>query len=275
MPGLFVTGTDTGAGKTIVSAALLAAITGSGERAHAHKPVLTGLEETAGTWPADHELLGALAHMLPEEVAPLRFRAAVAPHLAARLEQRTLGAEQILANARAALAHADRSGAVLVVEGVGGILCPLAENLAVVDLALELGLPTVVAARPGLGTINHTLLTLEAARWRGLGVRAVVLTPWPQVPAAMEISNRDTIAQRGQVEVVTLAHVDRPASRSLARAGADLPWGRWLEPGEWRHPAAVPGRATTQPLAVRAAELASAAARMPSVTAASSSSPIT
>ena len=77
----------------------------------------------------------------------------------------------------------------MVVEGVGGLLVPLTPEWSVRDLALELGLPVVVAARPGLGTINHTRLTLEAAR--DLDVRAVVLTPWPAEPSVIEASNRE------------------------------------------------------------------------------------
>jgi dethiobiotin synthetase len=80
----------------------------------------------------------------------------------------------------------------------------------------------VIAARPGLGTINHSLLTIEAARAAGLDVRAVVLTPWPREPSVMERSNRETIARRGHVEVAGLA-ATTPAPDDLARAGEALP----------------------------------------------------
>jgi dethiobiotin synthetase len=76
------------------------------------------------------------------------------------------------------------------------------------DLAVDLGLPLVVAASPGLGTINHTLLTIEAARAAGLGVAAVVLTPWPETPSQIERSNRETIGAIGEVEVLTLPSLD-------------------------------------------------------------------
>jgi dethiobiotin synthetase len=228
MTGLLVTGTDTGVGKTILSAALVAAIAAEGEPVRAHKPVLTGLEEEDATWPADHALLGAVAHMPPEEVAPLRFRRALAPHLAASLEHRALTAERVVSNALAAREHAASSGAMLIVEGVGGLLCPLSDHLSVADLAAELGFRIVIAARAGLGTINHTLLTLEAARWRGLEVSSVVLTPWSQTPSAMELSNRETIARLGRVEVATLDAIEAPSAGALARAGARLPWRSWL-----------------------------------------------
>jgi dethiobiotin synthetase len=116
----------------------------------------------------------------------------------------------------------------MVVEGVGGLLVPLGPDADVRALACELELPLVVAARPGLGTINHTLLTLEAARSAGLTVAGVVLTPWPPEPSVMERSNRDTIARLGSVEVATLAPVARADPRLLADAGAALPLERWL-----------------------------------------------
>ena len=99
------------------------------------------------------------------------------------------------------------------------------------DLARSLGLPLLIAARPGLGTINHTLLTLHAARSGGLDVRAVVLTPWPDQAGALELSNRDTITRLGDVEVALLRHVAGPDRRALASAGAGLPWRRWLDLG--------------------------------------------
>ena len=116
----------------------------------------------------------------------------------------------------------------LIVEGVGGLLVPLSEDYSVCDLAVALGLPVLVAARPGLGTINHTLLTLRVARDAGLDVRAVVLTPWPQEPSVLERSNRATIARVGEVEVQTLRRVHGPQASELAGAGEELPWRDWL-----------------------------------------------
>jgi dethiobiotin synthetase len=228
--GLFVTGTGTGVGKTVLAAALLAAIAAAGERVSAHKPVVTGLDDPPGKWPPDHELLARVAGMAPEEVAPLRYGPAVSPHLAAELAGEHVDPERITATARAALRNADDRDAVLIVEGVGGLLVPLAESFTVRDLAARLGLPLLIAASPGLGTINHTLLTLEAARAAGLEVRAVVLTPWPECPGAMEESNRATIAQLGGVEVATLPRVLSAELAALADAGARLPWQRWPPP---------------------------------------------
>jgi dethiobiotin synthetase len=233
MRGLFVTGTDTGVGKTVLSAALLAAMAAAGERVSAHKPAVTGLDEqrekgSAESWPADHELLGAAARMPADEVAPLRYGPAVSPPLAAELSGEPLHARRVLAAGAAAVADRKDAPDTVIVEGVGGLLAPLAENLTVCDFAVALRMPLLVAARPGLGTINHTLLTLQSARAAGLSVRAVVLTPWPEEPSRLERSNLEAIARLGFVEVDTLARVSAPLVDELARAGAELPWRRWL-----------------------------------------------
>jgi len=233
MQGLFVTATDTGVGKTVLSASLLAAMAAEGERVRAYKPVVTGLEDAAeiaarGQWPADHELLGAVAGMDAQEVSPLRYGPAVSPHLAAELAGERIAPEQVLAGALAAGAP-DADACTLVVEGVGGLLVALSEQYSVCDLAVALALPVTIAARPGLGTINHTLLTLQAARSAGLRVCAVVLTPWPAQPTALERSNLESIERLGAVEVQTLERVSGPQVAELARAGSSLPWRRWLQ----------------------------------------------
>ena len=223
--GLFVTGTGTSVGKTVLSAALLAAIAAAGEPVRAHKPVVTGLDDRSPSgWPPDHELLASVAGMRGEEVAPLRYGPAVSPHLAAGLAGEAIDPAALVARARAAVADEK----TLIVEGVGGLLVPLAEELTVRDLAVALGLPLLIAAGPGLGTINHTLLTLDAARAAGLDVRAVVLTPWPEQPSELERSNRETIARMGDVEVVGMGRVGSPTVADLARAGDALPWREWL-----------------------------------------------
>jgi dethiobiotin synthetase len=227
MRGLFVTGTDTGVGKTILSAALVAAMRAAGEPVRAHKPVLTGLDDPPRRWPADHELLGAAAGMDAADVAPLRFGPAVSPHLAAELAAAPISATELLTAANAAAG----SGCTVIVEGVGGLLVPLTADYTVCDLATQLGLGVVIAARPGLGTINHTLLTLKVARDAGLDVRAVVLTPWPGRPSAIERSNRETIARLGEVEVAGLEPLSGPELSELAAAGERLPWRAWLEGG--------------------------------------------
>jgi dethiobiotin synthetase len=230
MRGLFVTGTGTGVGKTAVSAALLAAMSAAGVRVRAHKPVVTGLDEPSDTeWPPDHELLASVAGMTPEEVAPLRYGPAVSPHLAAALARETIDPAELIERARLAIDQDDTTdqNSTLIVEGVGGLLVPLSGAFTVRDLAAALGLPVLIAASPGLGAINHTLLSVESARAAGLDVRAVVLTPWPEMPGELERSNRETISRLGEIEVVDLGRIQSPAAGDLARAGSALPWRHW------------------------------------------------
>jgi dethiobiotin synthetase len=219
--GLFVTATDTGVGKTVLAAALAAALRAEGVDVAAFKPAVTGLDEPEPDRPADHELLALAAARSADEVTPHRFGPAVSPHLAAELAGTALEPAALVAAARGLRAD------VVVAEGVGGLLVPLTLGYTIRDLAVDLGWPVVVAARPGLGTINHSLLTVEAARAAGLDVRAVVLTPWPEQPTVMQRSNRDAIARLGGTEVATLAEVGLDVA-ALARAGATLPYARWL-----------------------------------------------
>ncbi|HEX8742154.1 MAG TPA: dethiobiotin synthase [Thermoleophilaceae bacterium] len=223
MRGVFVTGTDTGVGKSVLAAALCAALAAGGERVAAFKPVVTGLDDPPGDWPPDHELLAgaASAGQSPAAVAPLRFGPPASPHLAAELAGERIEPRELVDGARAAAAAAD----ALVCEGVGGLMVPITPGYLVRDLAVDLGLPLVIAARPGLGTINHTLLTVEAARAAGLDPRAVVMTPWPGEPSAIEQSNRDTISSLAAVDVLTLGPT---APDALTDAAAHLPVADWL-----------------------------------------------
>jgi dethiobiotin synthetase len=225
--GLFVAGTDTGVGKTVVAGSIAAALRAGGARVAAYKPVVTGLDEPAEPgWPRDHELLAAAAGVEAHAVAPHTFGPPVSPHLAAELAGVELDVDAMVLAAGAAAAEAGAD--VLVAEGVGGLLVPLTAEHTVRDLAVALGLPLVVAARPGLGTISHTLLTLESARAAGLRVAGVVMTPWPEVPSPMEQDNRATIARLGEVEAVVLPRLPRADVAMLAAAGASLPLERWL-----------------------------------------------
>jgi dethiobiotin synthetase len=219
--GVFVTGTDTGVGKTVLAAALAAALRADGVDVAAFKPAVTGIDEPEDGRPADHDLLAAAAGRPAAEVTPHRFGPAVSPHLAAELAGTALEPAALVAAARALRAD------VVVAEGVGGLLVPLTLGYTIRDLAVDLGWPVVIAARPGLGTINHSLLTVESARAAGLDVRAVVLTPWPEEPSVMQCSNAEAIARLGGVEVATLAAVGVDVD-ALALAGAALPYARWL-----------------------------------------------
>ena len=135
MRGVFVTGTDTGVGKSVVAAAICAALAARGERVAAFKPAVTGLDEEPGEFGHDHELLASVASagQSPEEVAPWRFGPPVSPHHAAELAGQRIEPAQLVAAARA---HE-----LLVCEGVGGLLVPITPGYLVRDLAIDLELP--------------------------------------------------------------------------------------------------------------------------------------
>jgi dethiobiotin synthetase len=222
--GVLVTGTDTGVGKTVLAGAICAALASRGERVAAIKPAVTGLDEPAGEWPHDHELLAAAASagQAAGEIAPYRFGPPLSPHFAAELAGERIEPARLLEATQAA---AERSDA-LVVEGIGGLMVPLTPGYLVRDLAVDLALPVAIAARTRLGTINHTLLTIGAARAAGLRVAGVAMTPWPVDPAPIEHSNRDAVERFGGVDVSGLP----PATpASLAAAGSALPIDEWLE----------------------------------------------
>jgi dethiobiotin synthetase len=228
--GVFVTGTGTEVGKTVVAAVIARTLAKDGLRVAVFKPAVTGLDERpadgpkCGTRgdisahrPPDHELLRVAAgsEQSDEEIAPYRYGPAASPHLAAAQAGEEIDPARLAAAARAAAAGAD----LLVCEGVGGLLVPLSRDYLVRDLAVELALPLVIAAPPGLGTINHTLLTIEGARAAELEVAAVVLTPWPEEPGRIEQSNHETIEALGQVAVETLPFLDRDAPETWPPMG--------------------------------------------------------
>ena len=254
MRGVFVTGTDTGVGKTVVAGAICAALAARGERVAAFKPVVTGTDDDSGDWPPDHALLAATANcgQTAADVAAYRFGPPVSPHYATELAGTIIDPDRLRAGATNAAALAEaaiaaesaaaggcprsdsqaegtsshrRVPGTLVCEGVGGLLVPLTTDYSIRDLAVDLGLPLVIVARTGLGTINHTLLTVEAARAGGLRIAGIVMTPWPEHSEPIERSNRATVERLSGVAVSGLP----PATPgTLAAAGAALPLDDWL-----------------------------------------------
>ena len=169
--GLFVTGTDTGVGKTVVSCALVRAFRERGVDAGGMKPIETGVGSDG---PLDAIALrdAAGANDALEEVCPQRFALPAAPNVAAAAEHRTVDFDAI----RAAFERIASRRDFVVVEGAGGLLVPIRGSETMADLARDLDLPLLIVARAALGTINHTQLTLEAAAGRGLPVIGVVIS---------------------------------------------------------------------------------------------------
>jgi dethiobiotin synthetase len=224
MSGIFITGTDTGVGKTLVAAGLLQALRGAGVDAVPMKPVQTGCVRRRGVWVApDLALSLKTAGLDPSadeiaRMAPYCFHPACSPHLAARLAGRRIS----LLIIRRAFRQLEGAHDLVVVEGAGGVLVPLDRQLTMVDMMKSLALPIVLVARPGLGTINHTLLSIHALRHAGLTVKAVVLNQSSSGRLGrIERDNRKVIESMGAVPVVAVLGFGMTASRA-ARALAPL-----------------------------------------------------
>lgn len=197
--GLFVTGTDTAVGKTVVAAALLLRY----RSLRYWKPIQTGtaVDDDTGTVEALTRL--DRTRFLDRGI---RLSAPVSPHLAAAREGRRLTLEPLLE-----LAASQRHQTRWIVEGAGGALVPINESVLMVDLMKQLGLPVLVVARTTLGTINHTLLTLEALRARSVVVAGVVMTGAPNA------DNRAAIETYGGTTVIgELPHLDPLGPSTLA-----------------------------------------------------------
>ena len=204
MKGFFVTGTDTGVGKTYVTCALARRGVSQEKKVFAFKPIETGCELVDGRlFGADQELLAHAAGnwQRGSHRGVYRFAQAAAPLVAATAEAETIDLDWIDSVYRQGSAEA----ALVLVEGAGGWRVPITETLDIGGLAKRLGLPVLVVARAGLGTINHTLLTVEAIEKDGLAVHAVVLNPLPGDAPEIAAGNAEEIRRKwpGTVHVGT------------------------------------------------------------------------
>ena len=233
MTGLFIVGTDTGVGKTTVGAALARLARRRGRRPVPFKPVETGCDPE----PLDARLLwDASGRPIPlADVCPYPLVLPAAPAAAAQAQGAVLDLQLIARRARAA---AD-AGDFLLVEGAGGLLVPYAGRLTTADLAADLGLPLLVAARTALGTINHTALTVAEIRRRALPLAGVLLVRTTALAEPHERWNADLIeASAGVRPLGTLPHVGDTRARdpdaladALLSALGDATIARLLEGG--------------------------------------------
>lgn len=182
--GIFITGTDTGVGKTSFSAALARHLRNKGVKVGVMKPVTSGCSERDGRPVSDDaELLAWAAGIeTSHDVAPYLLREPIAPSAAAELERVRIEFSRILAAFHRLCDEFD----FVIVEGAGGLMVPLTGGLLVADLVKLLDIPLLVVARPDLGTVNHTILTCFVARELGLDVRGTVINNFPEKPGTAE-----------------------------------------------------------------------------------------
>jgi len=200
--GIFVTGTDTEVGKTFLAAGLAKALKELGLDIGVMKPVASGGRRTENGFVSDDALALAGAIGAPDDLAlvnPVCFEAPLAPMVAARLE----GVRVDLGTVWQAYETLAARREFLVVEGIGGLLVPLDEGATVLDLIVMLGLPVLVVTRPTLGTINHTLLTVQHAREHGVDVMGLVINAvGPVEPSKAVETNPAVLEEWGRVPVL-------------------------------------------------------------------------
>ncbi len=228
--GYFITGTDTGVGKTAVTAAVLRVLRARGVNAATMKPVQTGAILCDGMWMApDLALHHAGANFRPpvEHIRLMQlycYEPACSPHLAGRMVGHYPDIARIAANARELLHIYD----VLLLEGAGGIYAPLTETETTLDLMRRLAMPVILVARRGLGTINHTLLSLDVLRHAGLNVAGVIFNETENVPADfIRADNPRAVEAFGKVPILGnmdyLAGFDADPAKALADSEKILP----------------------------------------------------
>ena len=229
MRGLFVTGTDTGVGKTWITLAILCALKAAGHNPGAMKPIASSgvLGKSGMMTCSDVELLADCVEADPGDICSICLPGDLAPSVAASLVDAVLPLESVVDQFRRQMQRWSRRADVMVVEGVGGLLCPITIDATIADFAIAIDYPLIVVARRGLGTLNHTLLTVEAARSRGLRVAGVVLSgSEPTTNERAEETNPRELASRlGNVPILAvIPHDPGGLSRISVAYGVDW-WG--------------------------------------------------
>lgn len=200
--GVFITGTDTGIGKTIITTGLIAALQEAGYDIGGMKPF------QSGAYREDNKLLAPDVEVMLkytrlndsyELLNPVRLKPALAPNVAAEIEDEEIELNRV----ETAYQKLQEQYQGLVVEGAGGLMVPLTDDFLIPDLIKLLDLPIIIVARPSLGTINHTLLTVKTARNLGLDILGVVINDYPQKnPGVAEKTNPELIARLGKVPIL-------------------------------------------------------------------------
>jgi dethiobiotin synthetase len=219
--GIFITGTDTGVGKTIVASALARLLRDQGVNVGVMKPVTSGCREVNGLPVSeDASLLAWSAGVdgMDPDIAPYLLRLPIAPAEAARREGVRIDFRLIADSFDRLASRHD----FVIVEGAGGLMVPLSGGLLMADLVKQLNIPLLIVARTNLGTINHTLLTCFAARQLGIDVKGIVINDYPQTPGIAEESAPNLISSlAGAPLLAVLPHLEENSLRSIVAALAE------------------------------------------------------
>ena len=189
---VFVTGTDTEVGKSVVAGGLALAFRERGIDVGVMKPAVTGCRTHRGqriSEDVDFLVKASGSEDDPRLICPYMLRDPLAPEVAAKRE----GARIDIRTIKSAFKRLNEKHEALIVEGAGGLFVPIKQNCLMIDLIAAMAVPIVIVARPGLGTINHTLLSCEAARARNIGIGGVIINNYPQKPSTAERTNPDMI----------------------------------------------------------------------------------
>lgn len=224
MRGLFITGTDTGVGKTHIACAIVRELREAGHRVGVFKPACSGAslgENGSPHWDDIDRLREALGREVSEDqLCPQRFLAPLAPPVAAGKEGRRVDWELILHGFEAWQKDCD----ILVIEGAGGLLCPLTDEVTMAEFAGHSLSPLVIVSRLGLGTINHTLLTVEVARQRGLRIAGLVFNEPTPTEEVLVASNPAEVAARCDVPILAIC---RHQTEGVGRVNESLRIDWW------------------------------------------------
>jgi dethiobiotin synthetase len=231
--GLFITGTDTSVGKTVIAGAVARILTDKGQRVGVFKPIATGCRRAwEGLVSYDTEFLAdsANSEMPLSTITPVGYLTPAAPIVSASHEGRSIDFDSIAG----AYKHICESSDAVIVEGIGGVRVPLTAEFDVLDLAVELDLPVVIVARANLGTINHTLMTIDCIRAAHLRIAGVVINGYDATKAGVaEETAGEVITQCGGVNVLAVVPFDEAVDIEQPSLGAmivstllDCDWAR-------------------------------------------------
>jgi dethiobiotin synthetase len=220
--GLFITGTDTGVGKTLVAGGIAYLLRGQGLRVGVFKPIASGCRhEREGLVSDDTEFLAmcaATAYPL-SVITPVTYKTPASPVTCVEMEKRPIDFEAIAVAYRYLCDSCD----VVIVDGIGGALVPIDQSHTVMDLAAAFGLPTVIVARPNLGTINHSLLTIAAVRRAGLPVAGLVISGYNAFEADIaEETSPDVICEFSHTPLLSIVPYDEQSSVEEGNLGAGV-----------------------------------------------------